>query len=802
MLLAARELPLLLALALAAPIAPPAGPTVLLPPRLTRERMEAALDGSQRFLLVYGTRDPETARLLRERALGIARRLFDGDTSLVVADRDARADALAGSQVLLLGGPRDNEWTRRLAPALPVAFTAAGFRWQGSDYERPGDVLHLVWPNPLEPGRFLLVLAPNSAAALTRHGGGWHFGTHDWRIYRAGELVRSGVFAQSAERPWRYDPGLDHDLEASRAGFTASLRASGSGSVRVWSGPDTPWAGRVLPAAELLIARLDRMGFAAGRGAPVALTLYPSLEGKGRLCRVTRPEHLDAAGAARAALPAGREALDLWSLAAARLRRLGASADSPWLVPAAVWLCGRCEGEPLEVAVSRIYFGRLLPRAAEAASPPSVPAGAGRSHAWRSPLVWIPARALVVRAVYETASPRGRDAVIALLRAPAPGTLDSLCRRAGLVPAAVERRYAALADSLARAGARAARMSHPRPWRPADGFQSGACLAHTVDLEGGYLSGACVRELARLRGLGAGWVSLTPFGYLPARDTPEIVPVADGGPEEESDEALCEAAARARALGLRVWLKPHLWTRGFVGELEFGPAGWPRFFARYREFILHYALLAQRERMDGLVVGHELTTATLGHPERWRALIADVRRVYGGTLTYGANWGEEVRGIRFWDALDLVGVSFYAPLADAPTRAVPALEARARRALAELRAVAARTGLPVLIVEAGYAPRAAAAVRPWEERGGPRDLEAQRACYEALVRALEPELWIAGVFWWKWFSSDAVAGPGDGSYTPRGKPAEAVMRRAFADWAGRPVRASRVSPPRGVRAPR
>jgi hypothetical protein len=795
----ARGLPWLVALAL---VAPPAAPPALQAPRETRDRMEASLDGAERFLVVYGTRDSALAPLLRQRAHALARRFFMGDSAAVEADRDAPAGALARRSVFLLGGPRDNEWTRRLAPALPVTFAASSFRWQGTDYDRPGDALHLVWPNPLEPGRFLLLVAGNSLAAMVRPGAGMIFGTEDWRIYRDGELVRSGVFAQSTERPWRYDPALDRDLEALRERSRLSMRPTGSGPIRMWSAPGTPGAGAVLGAAEALVRRLDRMGFTAPGAPVIPLAWYPSLEAKGELTRITRPEHLDEAGGAHAALPAGRAAPDLWSVAAARLRRLGGAADSPWLAPTCIWLCGRAEGEPFERTVCRLYFGRLLPRAAEVATrPPSPPKGSGRP-AWRSPLVWEPARALLVRAVYETAGARGREAVLSLVGGSTPGTLDSLCHRAGVAAAGVEGRYAALADSLARVGEREARMSQPRPWRPGDGFQAGVCLAHAVRLEGGYLSAACGRELAKLRDLGAGWVSITPFGYLPSPVSPEIIPEADAGPDGESDEAVCEAAARARALGLRVWLSPHLWTRGFVGNVEFGPQGWTRFFDRYREFILHYALLAQRERIDGLVVGHELTSAALGHPDRWRALIAEVRRVYGGTLTYGANWGEEVRGIRFWDALDVVGVSFYTPLADAPSHDVPALAARARKGLAELKAVGARAGRPVLIVEAGYAPRSAAAVQPWEERGGSRDLEAQRACYEALVRALEPETWIAGVFWWKWFSSDAVGGAGDGSYTPRGKPAERVMTRAFAEWVGRPVTVPRATgSPRGAPAP-
>ena len=75
------------------------------------------------------------------------------------------------------------------------------------------------------------------------------------------------------------------------------------------------------------------------------------------------------------------------------------------------------------------------------------------------------------------------------------------------------------------------------------------------------------------------------------------------------------------------------------------------------------------------------------HYTKLYELIGDVRRVYTGTLTYGANWGDEVEQITFWDALDLVGVSFYEPLTDAKTASVATLRAGAKKALEGLRQV-------------------------------------------------------------------------------------------------------------------
>ena len=129
-------------------------------------------------------------------------------------------------------------------------------------------------------------------------------------------------------------------------------------------------------------------------------------------------------------------------------------------------------------------------------------------------------------------------------------------------------------------------------------------------------------------------MSLTPFAWLTDVREPELGNSSDSGPDGESDEAVAEAAARARARGLRVWLKPHLWARGWSGDLRFSAAAWPRFFDAYEEQLVHWALFAEREGLDGLFVGHELASATAADPGRWLEMIAGVRKLYGGLLSY------------------------------------------------------------------------------------------------------------------------------------------------------------------------
>ena len=457
----------------------------------------------------------------------------------------------------------------------------------------------------------------------------------------------------------------------------------------------------------------------------------------------------------------------------------GVSRDAAWLTPTSVWLAERFGGEPLARAISRLYFAKLLP------GPGQVAASADT---WQSPLIWTPARAVLMQAIFEAGGPRAAEAVESVLAHALFEGLDAVCLDAGVEVSEVTRRFRAIADSMARAGRIQPAEGRPRAWRSDDGFQSGVCLAHAMSLERGYASRACGDEIERLREMGAGWVSITPFGYVRSRTLPQIHVSASGGVDEETDESVVESHARARAAGMRAWLKPHLWTRGWVGDMQFSQAGWQAFFRQYREFILHYAILAEREGFDGFVVGQELVTASLGHPAQWREIIGEVRRVYRGTLTYGANWGQEVQNIEFWDALDVIGVSFYEPLAEEPTTSVEELTAGAREALGTLRELSRRHGKAVVLTEVGYSPMEEAPLRPWDEQRGLPDLTTQRACYEALVAALQDEDWIAGAFFWKWFTSPDIGGPLDSGFTPRGKPAESVMVRAFRDWQSREVR--------------
>ncbi|MCA8961333.1 MAG: hypothetical protein KDC38_12500, partial [Planctomycetes bacterium] len=127
-----------------------------------------------------------------------------------------------------------------------------------------------------------------------------------------------------------------------------------------------------------------------------------------------------------------------------------------------------------------------------------------------------------------------------------------------------------------------------------------------------------------------------------------------------------------RELGMRVMVKPHLgyWGSRFSwrGEIEFdSDEKWARFFEQYRQWIVRVAELSRGA--DLFVVGTELDR-TLQHEKEWRHIIAEVRQVFDGPVTYSANWTDYQR-VPFWDALDVIGIHAYFPLVDPdqePTR--------------------------------------------------------------------------------------------------------------------------------------
>lgn len=294
--------------------------------------------------------------------------------------------------------------------------------------------------------------------------------------------------------------------------------------------------------------------------------------------------------------------------------------------------------------------------------------------------------------------------------------------------------------------------------------------------------------LDSLRDLGATHIALVTFGFQEGVDATDIRMHTDGGWYSESDDGIRALAREARAREMDLILKPHIWVGDYDTEgqsrqdIAFdAEADWQAWTRRYRQFLLHYARLAEDVDADLLVVGTELSGVVRERPAFWRELIREIRSVYGGQLTYAANWYEEYQDVPFWDQLDFVGVQAYFPLTDADNPSLETLRSAWTSHRAALQRMHQQTNRPILFTELGYRSVGDAAATPWRwperrEQAEPAP-QLQARLYRAAFEALMPQPWFAGAILWKWHPSGAADRPL--GFTPQNKPAEQVIRQWF-----------------------
>ncbi|HET9209118.1 MAG TPA: hypothetical protein VFR03_01905 [Thermoanaerobaculia bacterium] len=317
------------------------------------------------------------------------------------------------------------------------------------------------------------------------------------------------------------------------------------------------------------------------------------------------------------------------------------------------------------------------------------------------------------------------------------------------------------------------------PARKEEPFLKGVSLAMLNSLEGGYHAPSVEKQLDALSKLGANAVSLMPFAFQPGSNRPELR-FLNRGPSSETDIGLIHAARAARARGLRVLWKPHIWVAGasWPGEIAMtSEADWSSWWRSYRRYVLHHALLARWAGADLFCAGVELSK-TIGREAEWRDLIAAVRLFYPGPVTYAANWYGDLESVRFWDRLDFIGVDTYFPLAEKPGAGKAELEQGARLVAERLARAARRFGKPILLTEVGFAAKKEAWIAPHAE-GSAYSEEDQAAAYEALLAALDHHPWLAGTFLWKAFSAPGADSGREADFRFQGRKAEGVVRRYY-----------------------
>lgn len=283
------------------------------------------------------------------------------------------------------------------------------------------------------------------------------------------------------------------------------------------------------------------------------------------------------------------------------------------------------------------------------------------------------------------------------------------------------------------------------------------------------------RALDEIAALGATDVALVMAWRQHDVASTAVAAAADSATDDDVAAALDLAAARGLAATLFPIVILDVVAPGqWRGTLA--PADVDAWWQSYERYITHAATLAAAHRAAGLVVGSELGS-TEHWRERWYHLISRVRRTFKGRLLYSANW-DHWQEVSFWDRLDGLGVTGYFELTQRDDADVATLTTAWRAARRDLAAAATARKLPLWLTEVGYVSRDGATRAPWDYlRGTAIDLEEQRRAFAALAAAWAGEPALAGLFVWEW---SGAGGPGDGGYTPRGKPAACELRAWFA----------------------
>ncbi len=290
--------------------------------------------------------------------------------------------------------------------------------------------------------------------------------------------------------------------------------------------------------------------------------------------------------------------------------------------------------------------------------------------------------------------------------------------------------------------------------------------------------------LDEIAGLGANAVKISVAAWMEHAGSQAIYIEQRRAPSRDDLLALIRAA---RADQLQVLLMPVVLLsqpkgREWRGLID--PPDWDRWWADYRKLLIYMADIANEAQAEALLVGSELVSTEQNEPA-WRETIRLVRERYSGAIGYSANW-DTYQKVQFWDALDFAGMTTYFELAEADGANVQQLRAAWAPIQHDILTWRRQIDKPLVFTEVGWCSQRGAAVQPWnyyrDTTATAEGLEEQRRLYHAFIDTWRGVANVKGVIWWEWGLNQG--GENDYGYTPRGKPAERVLRQWFADPAG------------------
>ena len=261
---------------------------------------------------------------------------------------------------------------------------------------------------------------------------------------------------------------------------------------------------------------------------------------------------------------------------------------------------------------------------------------------------------------------------------------------------------------------------------------------------------------------GACWVEMPLLFYQSSLTSTTVAQ----GPSTPSVSSFSYGVHFAHGLGLHIFVTPLLQVSGpqpWSGAIQFATYEQEQqWFEGYWQAIKPYAVAAAQAGVEQFALSTEYKWLQENAPDAlWNSLIAELRSVFPGTLTYDMNWTSLQIAPPHWMRnadLKMIGVSAYSPLIDTPEQVdprqiFPLWKQTLKR---DLDNFALKLGEPIFISEIGYRNSADALYHSWESTSSaPPDPEEQAAAYDAALANIIPDQHILGSFFWGWDDTGA-----------------------------------------------
>lgn len=290
-----------------------------------------------------------------------------------------------------------------------------------------------------------------------------------------------------------------------------------------------------------------------------------------------------------------------------------------------------------------------------------------------------------------------------------------------------------------------------------------------------------------IKKINANWIAVIPYAYSRNGKPDTRYESLDWQWWGEKVEGIKVILDLARQNGVKVMLKPSVYiSGGWTGDVSFkNDADWEKWEAGYEKYILMYAELAEAYQVEMFCVGNEFKLSVKHRLPFWRKMIEKVRCIYGGPLTYAANWDAYEQN-DIWEEVDYIGINAYFPLLKDSIPSIASLCEKWEPISEKIAHESKTYGKNVIFTEIGYLSVEGCAHNTWEKEKIIDSLAkselAQANAYEAFLTTFMKYSWWQGSFIWKWFPNNrGHEGYFDKDYTPQHKKAEKVLSKWFVD---------------------